>query len=90
MQRFGHTAIVSLLLEAGADWKHTDSSGRTALDWAKEDDGGGHRTEDAAVVLGAWVASMELRDEMARHTTADSTATTVGTTAVAPGVDANA
>lgn len=30
--------------------------------------------EDAAVVLGAWAASIELRDEMARHT-AGGTAT---------------
>ena len=72
IQRFGHATVVSLLLEAGADWQHKDCAGRTALEWAKESDVNG--AEDAAVVLGAWVASMELRDEMARHT-AGGTAT---------------
>jgi hypothetical protein len=90
VQRFGHTTVVSLLLEAGADWKHTDNSGRTALDWAKDGAEGGHSSEDAAVVLGAWVATVELRDEMARHTTTSTSASAAGPTTAAPSVDADA
>jgi hypothetical protein len=67
--------VVSLLLEAGADWQKTDCAGRTALDWAKEG-GEGDGSVDAAAVLGAWAASAELRDEMARHDAAAAAAAT--------------
>lgn len=87
MQRFGQTAVVSLLLEAGADWQHTDCTGRTALDWAKEGDANVNGTEDTAVVLGAWAASVELRDEMARHTTTAATPGAFSAAAAAAPVD---
>eukprot|EP01052_Picozoa_sp_SAG31_P036880 SAG31_NODE_4667_length_3052_cov_2.248899_2_plen_73_part_00 len=29
----GHAAVVTQLLEAGADWQHSDVNGSTALDW---------------------------------------------------------
>ena len=73
-QRFGHTTIVSLLLEAGADWQHEDCTGRTALEWAKVNEENVKGAEDAAAVLGAWAASVELRDELARHTSAATVA----------------
>ena len=87
MQRFGRTAVVSLLLEAGADWQHTDCSGRTALDWAKAGNADDNGTEDAAVVLGAWAASVELRDEMARHTITATTGGAFGAAGAAAPVD---
>lgn len=81
-QRFGHTAVVSLLLEAGADWQHKDCTGRTALEWAKEGEENDYGTDDAAAVLGAWAASVELQDEMARHSPA---ATITSTSAILAG-----
>lgn len=29
----GHAAVVTQLLDAGADWQQSDVNGRTALDW---------------------------------------------------------
>jgi hypothetical protein len=60
--RYGHTTVVSLLLEAGADWRQLDDRGWIAMDWARE-----AGADDAGAVLGAWAASAELREEMERH-----------------------
>jgi hypothetical protein len=53
--------VVSLLLEAGADWRHRDTGGAgTALQWAQlASQGNVHTSPDAAAaVLGAWGAQV--------------------------------
>ena len=67
----GHPAVVSALLSAGADWKQTDSSGKTALGLAQagaaEAGQSASSWQEVIAILGAWAAQAELREEMNRH-----------------------